>query len=275
MKTRIISSIVGLILLAAVLASGQIVLGAALTLLALIALFEFFTSVRSAGFKPLASLGYISSLCILFIALNNHYHYIDSQRLPELFVAAIFAAFILMFAVMIFSNNKRNVVDMSITLFGIFYVVFLFSFLLYTRSMDHGLYFLGLVFIGAWGTDTFAYFTGRLIGKTKKFIPAIVPTKTLEGCFGGVFFCILLMLGYGLFVNHYVDGIEMFHYGILGFLCGVISQIGDWAASAIKRYVKVKDYGRIMPGHGGVLDRFDSILFIAPLVYFYLTLFVL
>ena len=96
---------------------------------------------------------------------------------------------------MIFSNNKYNVADISLTVFGIFYVVFLFSFLVLTNNLQNGKYFIWFIFIGAFGTDTFAYFTGRLIGKTKKFIPAIVPTKTLEGCVGGAIGC-----GYSTFV---------------------------------------------------------------------------
>lgn len=182
MKTRIISSIIGLVLLAFVMISGKLILGIAVAFIAFIGLFEFYSSVANAGYKPIKILGYISSLAILFIAYNEQIELISQGKLPSVFALSLFIMAVVMFCIMIFSNNKYSVVDMAITLFGVFYVVFLFAFVLLTRDLKDGQYYIWLVFIGAWMTDTCAYFTGRLIGKTKKFIPAIVPTKTLEGC---------------------------------------------------------------------------------------------
>jgi phosphatidate cytidylyltransferase len=137
--------------------------------------------------------------------------------------------------------------------------------------MFFGEYLVWFVFIGAFATDTFAYIFGNLMGKTK-ILPIISPKKSLEGSIGGIFGCILLMVLVNLLATSlgWVSiKIPLHHFIVVGLLCGIISQIGDWAASAIKRYVGVKDYGKIMPGHGGVLDRFDSILFVAPVIYFY------
>ena len=272
MKTRIISGVIGLVLLAVIMFTGQLVLGIAIMLISWIGLHEFYTAVSKAGYKPVKSLGYSSSLVILFIALNEQFNIIPQEKTVGFVTLGIFAIILVQFSMMIFTNNKYNIVDMSVSFYGIVYIVFLFSCLLLTRELENGMYYIWLVFIGAFMTDTCAYFTGRLIGKTKRFIPAIVPTKTLEGCIGGVVGCIAGMLAYGMFVQTHIEGISLIHYIFLGILCGVISQIGDWSASAIKRFVKIKDYGKIMPGHGGVLDRFDSILFVAPVVYFYLTL---
>jgi phosphatidate cytidylyltransferase len=273
-KTRVLSSIVGLILLIVVVLLGKLAIGFVIMFIAGIGLNEFYKAVGNAGYKPIKSIGYISCLSLFFIALNGEFSYFSLNSISNIFPFCIFAIALILFSIMIFSNNKYNVGDISLTIFGIFYVVFLFSFLILTRNLENGKYFIWLTFIGAFATDTFAYFTGRLIGKTKKFIPAIVPTKTLEGCIGGAVGCGIALFVYGLFINSHITAIPIYHFIIMGIICGVISQIGDWAASAIKRYAKIKDYGTIMPGHGGVLDRFDSILFIAPVIYFYIIFFI-
>jgi phosphatidate cytidylyltransferase len=133
-----------------------------------------------------------------------------------------------------------------------------------------GVYLVWFVFICSWLTDTFAYFTGRLFGKTK-LSPVISPKKTVEGSIGGIVFSTAGCIAYSIYLNSAgIIFIPIVHALIIGFASSIISQIGDLAASAIKRAVGVKDYGKIMPGHGGMLDRFDSILFVAPLIYYYM-----
>jgi phosphatidate cytidylyltransferase len=275
LKTRVISAVIGLVLLFGVVFLGKIALGFAIMLLAIIGLFEFYRAVGNLGYKPIKIIGYISSFSLFFIGLNGQFNFLSMMEIANIFTFCIFLISLISFSIIIFSNNKYNVTDIALTIFGIFYIVFLFAFLVLTINLKEGKYFIWLIFIGAFATDTFAYFTGRLIGKTKKFIPAIVPTKTLEGCFGGAIGCAIALLLYGLFINKHITEIPLIHFIIMGIICGIISQIGDWAASAIKRYAKIKDYGSIMPGHGGVLDRFDSILFSAPVIYFYLIFFVI
>jgi len=183
----------------------------------------------------------------------------------------IFALILALFCVLMFSDGKYGIKDIAVTVFGIFYVVFLFSFVMLTRQMENGYLYIWLIFIGAWATDTFAYFTGVAVGKTK-IVPKISPKKSLEGCIGGVVGCIASMVVFGICCRNTL-GVRIVHFAILGLLCGVISQLGDWSASVIKRSVGIKDYGNIMPGHGGVLDRVDSILFTAPAVFLYINLF--
>jgi phosphatidate cytidylyltransferase len=105
-----------------------------------------------------------------------------------------------------------------------------------------------------------------------KIVPKISPKKTLEGCIGGVAGCIIAMTLFGYFFRNELN-VPLIHFAVLGLICGIISQLGDWSASAVKRAVGIKDYGNLMPGHGGVLDRVDSILFTAPAVYFYINIF--
>lgn len=275
MKTRIISGIIGTLLLVGVVFSGKVFFSLAVTVLAVIGLSEFYIALRISGYNPVKTIGYIAALSLVFIGLNGQFHFVEPLLLYNLFSFATFIFGVILFSMMIFTNNSVNIIDAAVTFFGIFYIVFLFSFLLQTYNLENGQFFVWLIFIGAFSTDTFAYFTGRLIGKTKKFIPAIVPTKTLEGCFGGAIGCGVALFLFGLFINRHVSGIPLYHYILMGIICGTLSQIGDWAASAIKRFAKIKDYGRIMPGHGGVLDRFDSILFSAPVIYFYLIFFII
>lgn len=277
MKIRIISGIIGLILLFAVVLSGKHILGIGIFILALTGVHEFYNAIEKAGYKPLKIVGYLSCLPILLIGLgvsfDKIYSYVNLFKSIVYFSLGMYVVLVFLFAMIIFLHDRYNLVDIALTLFGAFYVAFLFSFVLLTRNLENGNYYIWMVFIGAFVTDTFAYFTGMFFGKTK-FLPAISANKTLEGSIGGVLGCTLVMVLYGIFMNQKGPenlNIQLYHFVILGILSGTLSQIGDWAASAIKRYVKIKDYGKIMPGHGGVLDRFDSILFIAPVVYFYIS----
>lgn len=280
MKTRIISGVTGLILLFIIMWSPRTVLGIAVFVLSIIGLHEFYNSVSKAEYRPVKSIGYVLCLPILFFTLTDSFYRIDSYgkllASIKIFSLGMFIALVILFSITIFKHARFNLNDIALTLFGVFYIVFLFSFVVLTRNLEGGFYYVWLIFIGAFATDTFAYFTGMKLGKNK-LLPEISPKKTVEGSLGGVAGCILIALLYGVFINymHYLRPIPLYHFIVLGLLCGIISQIGDWAASAIKRYVKVKDYGNIMPGHGGVLDRFDSILFVAPVVYYYISFIIL
>lgn len=272
-RTRIISGLVGLVLLIGVLYMGSIVLGIAVSIIAAIGLYEFYNSIsKTKGIHPIKIVGYLSIVPLLLLGLEKTGWYsLDLGTMTGMSVC--FIIFVSM-AVIVFGHKKYNIVDVCATAFGIAYIPFLMSFLIMLRNMEYGNILIWLIFIGAWGTDTLAYTFGRLFGK-RKIIPEISPKKTLAGAIGGILGCIFLMIVFGVIVRNYF-GLSISYVALilLGLLCGTISQIGDWAASAIKRYVNVKDFGNIMPGHGGVLDRFDSILFVAPVIYYVLVLFI-
>ena len=139
--------------------------------------------------------------------------------------------------------------------FGVFYVAVMLSYIYQTRILPGGVFQVWLVFICAWGCDTCAYCVGMLIGK-HKMAPKLSPKKSVEGGIGGIAGAALIAVLYALAINH---------WGTAG---GAISQIGDLAASAIKRNHDIKDYGKLIPGHGGILDRFDSIIFTAPIIFY-------
>lgn len=274
MKTRILSAAIGLVLLLAVVFLGREVFGAAIFVLSLFSIHEFFNAISNRGFRPVRFIGYFACLPLLALAFYGSFTAaggpFDVQSAIKGLFLLIFITLVLLFILIVFMHSKYNISDISLTFFAIFYIVFLFSFVTLTRRLDNGNYYIWLIFIGAWATDTCAYFSGVFLGKTK-LLPAISPKKTLEGSIGGSIGCVLIMVLFGILFNQEMGNLSIYHFAVMGLLCGIISQVGDWAASAIKRFVDVKDYGNIMPGHGGVLDRFDSILFIAPVIYFYIS----
>lgn len=275
MKTRMISAAVAIVLLAAVVYMGSLAIGLAVFILALFGIYEFYRALAKGGFKPVYPAGFLACLPLLYLAgsgmLPDVAGTVGADAILRGVAIGVFVLLVLLFCLLIFLHSKYTLADISVTLFGIAYVVFLFSFITLTRNLENGYLYIWLIFIGAWATDIFAYFTGVTIGKTK-ILPKVSPKKSIEGSIGGVVGCMAAMLLFGLYFES-VLGVPLYHFAILGGICGVVSQIGDWAASAVKRAVNIKDYGNIMPGHGGVLDRLDSILFVAPAVYFYINLF--
>jgi phosphatidate cytidylyltransferase len=155
---------------------------------------------------------------------------------------------------------------------GVFYVAFMLSYLYQVRAMIDGRYLVWLIFLSSWGSDTSAYCVGNLIGK-RKLAPVLSPHKSIEGAIGGVIGSSLFGLLYATFFGKYMTELNN-PQAVCALACAiasVISQVGDLAASAIKRNHKVKDYGKLIPGHGGILDRFDSMIFTAPAIYFAIT----
>lgn len=268
MKTRIITAIFAIMLLICVVLAGDKVFGGAIFLLSIIAMREYLNCFKNTNYKPIKSIAYISTL-ILAVLIFKNYLSINMVAMGVL----VYITVIALSLPIIFMSDKYNIGDISVTLFGILYVTFLFSFLTLTRQFENGVYYIWMIFIGASVTDTCAYFVGCSLGK-HKLAPKVSPKKTIEGSIGGVIGTVLVMTLYGMYLNSHILAlnVHVVHFIILGFVTAIVSQLGDLCASSIKRYVKIKDYGNILPGHGGILDRFDSIMFIAPIVYFYFKL---
>lgn len=163
---------------------------------------------------------------------------------------------------------KFNSEQMTMAFFGLFYVGVMLSYLYRIRILPDGLLLIWLVLIGSWGSDSCAYCAGIMLGKHKAF-PKLSPKKTIEGCIGGVVGAALLGLIYGsIFKNNMLElKNPQLACTIMCGAAAVISQLGDLAASAIKRNHDIKDYGKLIPGHGGILDRFDSVIVTAPIIY--------
>ena len=168
-------------------------------------------------------------------------------------------------AVAVFSHGKADIRDVSSAFVLWLYTIIGFTSLLMIHDLvAGGRYFYLLAFIGAWVTDIFAYFTGVLLGK-HKLIPDVSPKKTVEGAVGGIVFCVAAFVCFGLLYNHLwlAEGgtpLPLWLMGVVGLLVSLVSQIGDLSLSLLKRKYGIKDFGKIFPGHGGVMDRFDSVL---------------
>ena len=187
---------------------------------------------------------------------------------PEGELMAVAVGTLLIMAVYVFGFPKYKVNEIFCAVAGLAYVVVLMSFIYKVRMLNDGLYIIPLIFICAWGNDTCAYCVGMLIGKHKMF-PRLSPKKSVEGFVGGIAGAVILGLIYGrIFGAHLISlSVPMRDCAIIAGVGALIAVVGDLAASAIKRDTGIKDYGRLIPGHGGILDRFDSILFTAPVVY--------
>ena len=262
MKTRIISALVALPLLIIFVVLGGLPLKIGVTLVALIGLFEFYKAF-SGFIKPVHFIGFIAAIIYMIFIEKIIY----TASLLNV-VVALFMLIILIYVVL--THESGNTMDGIVTFFGFFYVCFLISHVYLTRQYTHGNAFVWLIFFSAFGCDVGAYFTGMAFGK-HKLIPQLSPKKTVEGSIGGIVVAVAICVIYGVILeakNELVGVDTVLLCCITGMVGSVFSQIGDLAASAMKRYVGIKDFGKIMPGHGGVLDRFDSVLFTAPVVYY-------
>ena len=256
---RFRSSIILMAITVSTVAFGGDALFAAIFCVSLIGLMELYRIVK-VNKQLLGILGYaagISFQLLLYFNLEQYY-----LPLFLLFLMLIMFTYVLQFP-------KYNTEQISLIFFGLFYVSIMLSYLYKVRMLEDGALLIWLVFIGAWGSDTCAYCVGMLIGK-HKFSPKLSPKKSLEGCIGGVLGAALLGFLYASIFKGQITSISnpQIAFTIIGGASSIISQIGDFAASAIKRNHNIKDYGNLIPGHGGILDRFDSIIFTAPIVFY-------
>lgn len=262
---RITSGLLGFPLVLIILIFGNnIVVDIALAVIALLAMNEYFNAISKVA-KPVKWLGYLSCVSIALI------HFIPHEYLSMIVVLTIPIILLILFATVIATEMKISFKDIAYTFIGIFYVVFFTMFVAFINGMENGKILIWYVIIAAWGTDIFAYFIGRLFGKHK--ITKVSPKKSVEGCIGGTVGAILLMILYTYIANTFfgVNYSYLYIAGI-GLVLSLIGQIGDLAASSIKRYVDIKDFSNLIPGHGGMLDRIDSLIFLAPFAYAFFTL---
>lgn len=264
---RFRSSLILMAITIAAMVFGGWVLYGVLVVITMIGLMELFRVVTVN--KSLAGIvGYLgAAVWYLYVALSQ------LGKSGELNLQIIVAGFmIVLLAVYVLSFPKYNCEQIAIVFFGLFYVAVTLSYIYMVRMSECGAYTVWLIFIGSWGSDTMAYVVGRKLGKTK-IAPKLSPKKSLEGLLGGIFGAALIGVIYALIFQNQLKAefsTPWLVFAIVGAAGSVISQIGDMAASAIKRNKNIKDYGTLIPGHGGILDRFDSVIFIAPIVYYLL-----
>lgn len=263
--SRIISALILFPLVVVLLIFGDIyVIDIAFSVIALMAMNEYFNAFKEKA-NPVKWLGYVSCILIAFI------HIIPADKVVTILGVGIPTLFLILFLQVIITNMKTTFNDIVITFFGICYIVGFVMFLPLTLGKANGKILVWYIVLFSWGTDVFAYLIGKFIGKHK--FSKVSPNKSIEGCIGGIIGAILISVVYTLIVNTYFNigyNISYLTISIIAFALSIFSQVGDFAASSIKRYTGIKDFSNLIPGHGGMLDRIDSVIFIAPFAYFVL-----
>lgn len=266
-KQRVISSILGLAILAVVLFFfDTLLLNAAVAVICFMAMYEMINAIGAGSNRLLAAVGCLVAVVIPFIPRQREMDLLPVFLLPYIFV---------LFCILLRTHSTTRVDQVALVFLTSLGIPLSLSCAVYMR--DHhstavGIFYVILSLGGAWLSDSGAYFAGRAFGR-HKLCPLISPNKTVEGAVGGLLTCVVLYaviafgfqlawraLGYQIQVNY-------LRLLLIAPFASVISVLGDLSASVIKRQYQVKDFGNIMPGHGGVLDRFDSVLFVVPFVY--------
>lgn len=267
LRERLISAFIGAIFVVVILFSSVSVVEVAIAAVTIIALTEMY---RCLGYfkdnKMLAVIGY--AFAALYMCMNL----VFERKIVMNFQAV--AYIMTLFVYMVLTHDKTSFAKAAQSFMATVYITVMFMHIVFIRREYAGFFLIWLVFLTAWMTDTFAYTFGMLFGK-HKLIPNVSPKKSVEGAVGGVVGCIAInvLITYIVSVN---AGLRVNYISlvIMLFLASIVSQFGDLAASCIKRDENIKDFGNIMPGHGGILDRCDSVLFVAPFMYYFVKLFV-
>lgn len=254
-KTRLISGIVLVVIALATIISGSWILFFTLLAVSLIGMRELYKVMRVSDehVTVLDLVGYLGAV-LYYIAMKADFGNYGTM--------AIIISMILILFVYVFGYPKYHAEQVMAAFFGVVYVAVMLSFIYLTRSLPDGKFLVWLIFLCSWGCDTCAYCVGMLIGK-HKMAPVLSPKKSIEGAVGGVAGAALL----GVIYAAATQG-KMAEYALICAVGALISMVGDLAASAIKRNQNIKDYGKLIPGHGGILDRFDSVIITAPVIYY-------
>ncbi len=259
MKTRILSGIV----LAIITISSSYCGGLYLYLLclgvSLIGMYELYKVINMQK-SPMAFIGYLGAICYYICIITGYEKY-------DIFVFVV--TLMVMMSIYVFTFPKYTIEQVNLTFLGLFYVAVMLSYIYKVRILQDGIYIVWLIFIASWINDTCAYFTGVFLGK-HKMAPILSPKKSIEGAIGGIAGATILGAIYGYLVSGHISETfahPIFIFAVASFVGAILAIIGDLTASAIKRNHNIKDYGKLIPGHGGILDRYDSVIFTAPAVF--------
>jgi phosphatidate cytidylyltransferase len=255
---RLISGIILVIIALVTIILGKDVLLVTVVAISVIGFYEL-AKVYGLQWKLPGICGYIATI---------GYYALIRMDYKEYIIVFFIAYLIVLMGIYVFTFPKFKAEDVMVCFFGMFYVILMLSYIYQVRMMQDGAYIVWLIFLCSWGCDTCAYLVGVMFGK-HKMAPVLSPKKSIEGGIGGVAGAALL--GF-IYATIFKDKITIDNANIIfPIVCavgGIISQIGDLTASGIKRNHDIKDYSRLIPGHGGILDRFDSVIITAPIIYY-------
>jgi len=267
--TRCISGIILVLIALITITAGGGVLAAILLLTSIVGFFEL--SKALGVHEKTKKINGLEIPAILFIAAYYFgIYFLQNDFYTVMLIIGGFMAFMFVYVIRFPRFHANQVVAVF---FSVMYAPIMLSFIYQTRELNQGVYIVWLIFISSWVCDTCAYFVGMAFGKTignHKAFPVLSPKKSIEGCIGGIAGAAGIGALYGYFLSAYVFD-EPKLIWTFALICGIgsiFSQMGDLAASAIKRNHEIKDYGKLIPGHGGIMDRFDSVIVTAPMIYF-------
>ncbi len=269
---RILTTVIGLPAVVALLIFGNaMVIDVFFAIVAIISIKEYYEAFeKGKKAKPIKWIGYLvaTSIAVLrFFHLQSSLLTVDADMMSMMFAVVVFAVFVIFLSILN-SGMKKNIVDGAVTLFGIMYIPVFIMFLPILRQVDNGDILIWYVIIAGWATDIFAYLGGCAFNTRKHKFSRVSPNKSIEGCVCGTIGAIVISLVYTVICNTYFyANISYIYIVLVSLVLSIVGQIGDFSASSIKRYNEIKDYSNLIPGHGGLLDRIDSILFIAPVAY--------
>lgn len=257
MYTRVKSAVLGILLLALIIKTGGWAFTASVCLLNFVALWEL-----NGAFKRIDINTALVKSTVLAGFLQFTANITNAMLVPLFIILTIIALFLHN----IVKDSQNNISDAIFTVFAFVYTSLPFMYWIYIRNLPQGIILIWWVFVSTWSCDTGAFFIGCWLGKNK-LAPNISPNKTVEGSVGGLIFS---TLGSIAFARALLPMISIKEAALLGIIIGTVAQVGDLSASLLKRYCHIKDFSNIIPGHGGILDRFDSALFSFPVAYYYI-----
>lgn len=268
-KERTVSSVILVIIALATILPGGPVLALTLYLISNIAFLEL---TKACGIREGQKLNGLEITGLFAIAA--YYLLIYFAQTHTYFMITVILVLVALMMVYVFAFPKYTANQLMTTYFSMIYAPIMLSFVFLTRQLTYGAYLVWMIFISSWISDTCAYLVGVLFGK-HKLVPHLSPKKTIEGAIGGIAGSALVGGLFGFFLLDKTMNVSQFGpiLFVIGAIGSVVSQVGDLAASAIKRNHDIKDYGNLIPGHGGIMDRFDSVIFTAPMIYFLIILF--
>ncbi|MFG6335223.1 MAG: phosphatidate cytidylyltransferase [Lachnospiraceae bacterium] len=270
-RTRLLSGILLVVIAVAVLMKGGALLATVLFLVSIIAYRELSKACKIGKEGEITCPPELAG-CVMTLVYYGALGLAAAYGLVTAFSVMFFvivAAFLVFLFVYVFTFPKYHANQIMSAMFSFLYGPVMLSFLYLLREgLDDGVYLVWFVFLASWGSDTCAYCVGVLFGK-HKMTPKLSPKKSVEGAVGGIVGAALLFVLYTHFViNSYTDMVMSLPFAAaLGAVGALISMVGDLAASAVKRDHEIKDYGKLIPGHGGIMDRFDSVIVAAPIVF--------
>lgn len=262
---RIASALIGFPLVAAIMVIGnKYVISIGFAIIAMISMSEYLHAVSKKS-NPVNWVSYLACALISLMCI------IEEAIYSNIILISIAIILLILFLQVIVTGMKTNFNDLTYTFVGIIYIAFFISAMVMLRNSLNGKILIWYVLFSGWATDVFAYAIGKRFGKHK--LSKVSPKKSVEGAIAGIVGAVIVTLTYTYFINMYTS--VQYSYltiALITVILSAVGQIGDFAASAIKRHVEIKDYSNLIPGHGGMLDRIDSIIFIAPFAYILLSL---